>query len=609
MSFESDSSDTEGDITQEPGINNSTIYKQEPPGVNNDQKGVVSPNVNHDNKMGVISPTSNSNVKYYCHNEDHQTALPFDSAAEKRYHILRTHKCVAHGCHYHAEHNSTLAEHYEKIHTQNAKFTCNLCGATDDDKISHYQNYHFKCNSCQEWFKEHLDLKTHEIQCQNAVPNEDKKESNALQFVSASKENHSLYWDKSPVDIQLGETLCKMFQSLSLSQEEKDEGIRHIQQYQAQNMIAKARKRRGENTRLCSDLLFPIPTFYKPGESNSNTKSLFQFLKNCSVFDGDVEMSEANSWQNYEDLADIFSSISTVTTVCKLSESVAVALLDTLLSQQVKDSVIAYKQCEITDLSYSAAVKALQFLFVPLNLEKIEKICMGSNKSATQSMFDYAAKLHKALDLCSQRLNSEDRPAYIENHMRRQIFINLPVKIKTEVEKKQSIFTPFSSTELLDFCLAERQATSSTYETQYQSLYNVRESENSENNDVSSSVHSESEDDQPPPVSVIRRSDNVDPEIKHRLTVLHSWDPKYQIGIWCLFCLKPHHHYKVCRQYSGLQLSTNLHVIMNMACGWHRSSDCLRKCDETHSEDKFEKAPHMYANFCRHYDSNDSDSE
>ena len=235
---------------------------------------------------------------------------------------------------------------------------------------------------------------------------------------------------------------------------------------------------------------------------------------------------------------------------------------------------------------------------------------MGSNKSATQSMFDYAAKLHKTLDLCSQRLNSEDRPAYIENHMRRQIFINLPVKIKTEVEKKQSIFTPFSSTELLDFCLAERQATSSTYETQYQSLYNVRESENSEN-DESNSVHSESEDDHrsPSPVSVIRRSDcqNVDPEIKHRLTILHSWDPKYKMGMWCLFCLQPH-HYKFCRHYSG-ELSTNLHVVMNMACGWHRSSDCLHKCDEAHSEDKFEKAPHMHANFCRYYDSNDSDSE
>ena len=216
------------------------------------------------------------------------------------------------------------------------------------------------------------------------------------------------------------------------------------------------------------------------------------------------------------------------------------------MSQQVKDSVIAYKQCELTDLSYSGAVTALQFLFVPLNLEKIERICMGSNKSQTQSMFDYAAKLHKALDLCSQRLDSEDRKAYIENHMRRQIFNNLSPKIKTEVEKKQNIFSPFSSTELLDFCLAER-LSPSAYETQYKSLYNVRDESDQESliDDISdsSSVTSISEDDQESePVSVIRRG-----EFKY-----------------------------------------------------------LKQCDEVHLKDKFENTPEMQANLCVHYD---SDSE
>ena len=69
MSFKSDSLDTEEDIT-ESGKNktfDSSLYKQEPPGVNNDQ------NVKNDIKMGVTS--SNSDDKYYCHNEDHKTAL------------------------------------------------------------------------------------------------------------------------------------------------------------------------------------------------------------------------------------------------------------------------------------------------------------------------------------------------------------------------------------------------------------------------------------------------------------------------------------------------------------------------------------------------------
>ena len=158
MSFKSDSLDTEEDIT-ESGKNktfDSSLYKQEPPGVNNDQ------NVKNDIKMGVAS----SDDKYYCHNEDHKTTLSMASAAEKRYHIIRAHKCIAHGCFFSAEFNKDLANHYERVHTRNAKFTCNLCGVCDDDKISHYENYHVKCNSCQQWFKEHLDLKTHETQCQ-----------------------------------------------------------------------------------------------------------------------------------------------------------------------------------------------------------------------------------------------------------------------------------------------------------------------------------------------------------------------------------------------------------------------------------------------------------
>ena len=119
-----------------------------------------------------------------------------------------------------------------------------------------------------------------------------------------------------------------------------------------------------------------------------------------------------------------------VVITCRLTEPQTVCVLDTMLSSRVKDSVAAYVKCEIPNLTFEKVATTLQYLFVPLDLTKIERITFGSNKSQSESMFDYAGKIRKSLTLCARRLPEESRDSYVEQHMRRLIFnsLNPPLK-------------------------------------------------------------------------------------------------------------------------------------------------------------------------------------
>ena len=561
----------------------SNLYKQEPPDVNNDTKGVVS-----------------ANDKYFCHNEDHDIPLSFSSKSLKNYHIACSHVCEAHRCSFSSEFNHEIASHYDKVHVEVFQ-VCDICCSPVTTLSKHKEEEHIKCNSCQNWVMDFPSLKQHEISCSVLHAAQKASEEKPNFISSLGKASNSLYLDKSPAGYNLTQVLSKMINlSSSLSDEEKKISCKHVNAYISQNMLARTRMRRKTPPHKETDLFFSLPSFYSTEESDpdyDDHNSLSSVLKYCkqTIFDGEVDEANEKGWQNYLKLENIFSTIYTVVTTCRLTEPQTVCVLDTMLSSRVKDSVAAYVKCEIPDLTFEKVATTLQYLFVPLDLTKIEKITFGSNKSQSESMFEYAGKIRKSLALCARRLPEESRSSYVEQHMRRLIFNSLDPPLKLKVEKRESIFSPYSSTELLELCLSSND--DDVNSDQYQSLYNVKEESDTENEESDSDSSESCSFEYPEPASNLRQNkqtNNPDP-IRSRLNILKTYDSKYSQGLICLLCITPGHNYKFCGDYSP-PLSQILHVVRGIPCGWHSPEECmqihkstfsnLKKCDEAHLTDK-----------------------
>ena len=570
----------------------SNQYKQEPPDVNNGQ-GVVSSHM--------------SNDKYFCHNEDHNIPLQFQNKSLKNYHLRKEHNCPAKGCMFIAEFNHEIAHHYDQVHVKKGHDVCDICCQVVTTLSEHKTLHHYKCNVCNVWMMDFPSLKQHEISCNTLASQVQKNtvEGEKLNFVSSLNKHNSLYLDKSPSGYNLTKVLSKMITSSSLSNEEKETSITQVNAYISQNMLARTRMRRKTPLHKETDLFFSVPSFCSVEETDTdseNQKCLSSVLKYCkrTIFDGEVDEAHERGWQNYLKLDDIFATICTVVTTCRLTEPQSVCILEQFLSSRVKDSVVAYNKAEMVDLTYEKAAKTIQYLFVPLDLNKIERITFGSNKSQHESMFEYAGKIRKCLDLCARRLPDESRSSYVEQHMRRLIYNNLKPHIKLQVEKRESIYSEYNSQELLDFCLQDTSDTDVNTE-QYQSLYNVREESDVEESNDDSSSDSNSDSDssescsESEPISNLRPKSNKNSDpIRNRLDELKTYDSKFAHGLICLFCLIPGHNYKNCVTYCG-SLSSVLHVIMGRPCGYHDSSECLqnaqkfknlRKCDEAQFADR-----------------------
>ena len=149
------------------------------------------------------------------------------------------------------------------------------------------------------------------------------------------------------------------------------------------------------------------------------------------------------------------------------------------------------------------------------------------------------------------------------------------------VQAKETIWSEFSSQELLDYCLANRQK-SEKFSDQY---YLVKEEQSGDSNCDSSEWENESNcsSDSDNGRSELNREAAKcrfhpdyagDDPIKQRLQVLSFKDHKFSTGKWCLFCLEKGHQFFKCKSYSG-ELHDKLHLIDNQPCGYHTHEVCI----------------------------------
>ena len=558
--------------------------------LNKEEKPDQTPDVNNDKGSGVSS-------LFFCKNEDHNPPKGFPTLAQLKIHILKFHKCPVPKCSFANEKNEVLVEHFDKTHVQTFDI-CDLCCApmASDGKQQHYLQCHAQCNACHAWFIDYQTLKSHELKCVTVTPFP-VEENSSTKFIASKCEENSLNIDKSNVMKNFSSTLIKMLTKLNFSKEEIEEGTSVINRYASEKLIARRRERgRVDDPRRQNDLFFSVPTFCtNPEESNS--KDLHHYLKQIKINQFDASAMDSSSFavDNFLAIEKINQKINHITIACKLTCEHAVCIFEKFLSQRVQDEVQAYKKMCVCDLNYRSLLQTLQYLYCPVDLSRVEQNVLGAEKGKKQNIFQFAAEVYSKLDLCSRKLQPEERDSYIEIHLRKCIFLNLDQKIQREIEAKESIWSSFSSTELLDFALSNQQEECSSQYYEHFSFNQVGqndqndESENESEYDsdcVSEKSEPESEPEPPDPAMSRFHPDYArnDP-LKKKLQNLCFIDKKFSRGVWCLFCLSRHHYWK-CKSYSG-DLNDNLHFNNNQPCGFHTEEECLSKSWEGKIKDEY----------------------
>ena len=518
---------------------------------------------------------------FYCENGDHPK-LGFPTLSMKMLHVAKKHVCPAPKCGFSNESNQVIVDHYETCHVQGPLEICDLCCAplASNEEEQHYLLNHFRCNACQMWFACKQDLQIHESECDTVAHSEEKTNVSPPSFIASTSNNTSLHVDVGNTVQNFSNTLVKMFQGLNLPEQEIEEGCNFINRFASEKIIVRSRQRREDDPLRQNDLFFGVPEFCndKTQENTKNVMSLIQQM-NIAIFDATATESCSSAMENFLALDKINSKINRLCILCKLHENHAVCLLSSYLSSNVADEVQAYTmKIDLCDLSYRALFQALQYLYCPILLQKVESNILAAKKGRNEDIYAFAANVFNHLDLCSRKLQPEERDSYIESHLKRCIFQNLDDKIQKEIQAKETIWSEFSSQELLDYCLANRQK-SEQFSDQY---YLVREEQSGDSNCDSSEWENESSDSDNGQPDLNREAAKCrfhpdyagDDPIKQRLQVLSFKDHKFSTGKWCLFCLEKGHQFFKCKSYSG-ELHDKLHLIDNQPCGFHTHEECI----------------------------------
>ena len=544
-----------------------------------------------DNDMGGADPL------FYCENGDHPR-LGFPTLAMKQLHVAKKHVCPSKNCNFSNESNEIIVEHYEKCHVQGPLDICDLCCAplASNEKEAHYVQNHYQCNACQTWFACNQDLKDHKVECDTVAHSKEEKNNKPPDFVASIIKDTSLHIDKSNTIANFSNTLIKMFKiaGANLPEQEIQEGCQFIEKFAAEKIIVHSRERRGDDPLRDNDLFFGVPEFCKD-KTQENSKDVVSCVKqlNISIFDAYATESSSSAMENFLALDKINSKINRLCILCKLHENHAVCLFSSYLSQNVNDEVQAYTmKSDLCDLNYRALLQALQYLYCPILLSRVESNILAAKKG-NESIYAFAANVFNHLDLCSRKLQPEERDSYIESHLKRCIFNNLDLSLQKEIQAKETIWSEFSSQELLDYCLANRpksenfsnqclvkmtpydDSQSDFDDSQNDSDDSQSTSDESQNGSQSDSQDNsdDSQDEEAAKCRFHPRFAGDDP-IKQRLQVLAFKDHKYAKGKWCLFCLEKGHEFFKCQMYTG-ELHDKLHLVDNQPCGFHTHEECI----------------------------------
>ena len=562
--------------TQQPSIESTSANSsgKQSESVNNKPQMNNSDKDNCHMKTNIDPNPPCNNEGYQCKNENHESPLQFKSAEHKQYHIIKCHKCISEHCQFSNEFESELLKHYELIHAK-TKNICQLCGMGFNNKLEHYDSYHFACTACKEWFATLNDLKSHEMTCFKVTEKDPVDRVTTTSLVNNSVDKDSLMVDQSNTERDFSKALLGILDlvssNLNLPEEVKLEYERSIKKQASENLITKSRMRNENFSNFKSqELLLDEPKWFESTgkDAVSKIQTVLGEIKESDIFKGSSKNAQKYAISNFECLESIQKRIARVTTICSLTEPHGKILLSNFLSDSVKDEICGYnKTADILDLSYLRILQTLQFLYINIKLQILESRIMSYRIQESETIYQFSNRCQKHLSLCSRKLDVSHRAAYIENNLAKLLRGNVPNKVLAEINKKESVFSPYTSQEILDIFKNIMKEPDNL--EQYEVLYTQKDysKPKSKFGGVNKSRNGQ-----------MRKQTYMTESSKNRFHEL-GIDPNTS-PIICFLCLEKGHVSSRCPTYPNTSLSSILCRVDGEPHGYHHHDQCTMSNDQ-----------------------------
>ena len=386
---------------------------------------------------------------YCCENEKHEKPVVFTTKVALKRHIIENHTCPYKGCNYSNMFEKTLLQHFEIHLLDDMEAKCNICNKVVKELDSHLRE-HPKCKSCQARFEDLAILRAHEPTCTKI--NQELK-GKIEKWPSNSIETSSLNVDTTELESKFSGLIQRLLKDSNLTEAEKMMGSQIIEKYTSCNTIAKNRSRIDAiNNRRNDALLFDIPSFIHTDKPQLHkVLSSIGDIKEEEKFNPSIQNSNQKCVVNFEAFELLLKKIENLILLGNLTELLTVALLQKFIGQAVIDAVCSYQQKNWEDLSFQAILESIQWIYIPLKLTIFQTYVLSyTHDKNIENFLEFASKVYRHLKLCSRLKAKEDRPIYIEQNLRKILKRNLPLKLLDAIEAKESLYTAFTSKEILD---------------------------------------------------------------------------------------------------------------------------------------------------------------
>ena len=111
-----------------------------------------------------------------------------------------------------------------------------------------------------------------------------------------------------------------------------------------------------------------------------------------------------------------------------------------------------FKECGVQGI-YSG----VQFIFVPLKLETLLSLVLNYRINVKYETFlSFASRVTWHLTLCERVHPISERKSFLEGHRWSIFKQNLPSNLLDEIERKEKLFTEYSSAEILEITVSYR---------------------------------------------------------------------------------------------------------------------------------------------------------
>ena len=125
-------------------------------------------------------------------------------------------------------------------------------------------------------------------------------------------------------------------------------------------------------------------------------------------------------------------------------------------------------------MTFKQILTTAQFFYIPLCLRTFERVVLGYQiiKNA-ETFLEFSSKSFRHLRLCSRLYTELEREQYIESNLKKLLKFSLPVPLLATLQRKESLYHTFSSSEIIDHYVSFSHTASEGRVTEMDNQYKV----------------------------------------------------------------------------------------------------------------------------------------